>query len=59
MLAVYLHGLWLDNLVRSPLRRARRGVLAILPAEAVLVCIPNLDIKGASIGCREGGYVLE
>jgi hypothetical protein len=30
---------------------SRRGVLAILPAEAVLVS--QLDIKGASISCKE------
>jgi hypothetical protein len=93
-----LHGLWFDNFVRSSLRCERRGLLVILPEEAVRVSTtqalplkrrtlesleylsengvlfplhnipkspkcafskggPELDIKGASICCRERGYV--
>jgi hypothetical protein len=54
MLAAYLHGLWLGNLVRSSLRRDVAFSPSFLQKA---VRVSQLDIKGASISCRERGHV--
>jgi hypothetical protein len=49
-----LHELWLGHFARSPLRRD----VAFSPLFLHHACVyPQLDIKGASICCRERGHV--
>jgi hypothetical protein len=49
-----LHGLWLGNFIRSPLRCQ----VAFSPSFLQERCVyPQLDIKGASICCRGRGYI--
>jgi hypothetical protein len=49
-----LHGLWLDHFARSSLRR---DVASSSPFLHKACVYPQLDIKGASICCRERGYI--